>query len=45
MKELIIPSKLNEGDTVAFISISGGRAGDEVQDTCWVKEDSKGSLM
>ena len=29
MKELIIPSKLNEGDTVAFISISGGRAGDE----------------
>ena len=26
MKELIIPSKLNEGDTVAFISISGGRA-------------------
>ena len=73
MKELIIPSKLNEGDTVAFISISGGRAGDEdmlpryllgkrrferifnvkvvetphalIQDTCWVKEDSKGSLM
>ena len=29
MKKLIIPSKLNEGDTVAFISISGGRAGDE----------------
>lgn len=29
MKEMIIPSKLNEGDTVAFISISGGRAGDE----------------
>ena len=29
MKELIIPSKLNEGDTIAFISISGGRAGDE----------------
>ena len=28
MKELIIPSKLNEGDTVAFISISGGRASD-----------------
>ncbi|MBQ6660315.1 MAG: LD-carboxypeptidase [Lachnospiraceae bacterium] len=28
MKKLIIPSKLNEGDTVAFISISGGRAGD-----------------
>ena len=28
MKELIIPKKLNEGDTVAFISISGGRAGD-----------------
>lgn len=29
MKNLIIPSKLNRGDTVAFISISGGRAGDE----------------
>ena len=29
MKELIIPSKLNEGDTVAFILISGGSAGDE----------------
>ena len=29
MKNLIIPPKLNEGDTVAFISISGGRAGDE----------------
>jgi len=29
MKKLIIPSKLNEGDTIAFISISGGRAGDE----------------
>ena len=29
MKKLIVPSKLNEGDTVAFISISGGRAGDE----------------
>ena len=29
MKELIIPSKLNEGDKVAFISISGGRAGDK----------------
>lgn len=29
MKELIIPSKLNPGDKVAFISISGGRAGDE----------------
>ena len=29
MKKLIIPSKLNEGDTVAFLSISGGRAGDE----------------
>lgn len=28
MKELIIPKKLNKGDTVAFISISGGRAGD-----------------
>ena len=29
MKKLIVPPKLNEGDTVAFISISGGRAGDE----------------
>ena len=29
MKKLIIPSKLNEGDKVAFISISGGRAGDK----------------
>ena len=28
MKKLIIPEKLNEGDTVAFISVSGGRAGD-----------------
>ena len=29
MKKLIVPPKLNEGDTAAFISISGGRAGDE----------------
>ena len=29
MKDLIIPAKLNEGDKIAFISISGGRAGDE----------------
>ena len=29
MKKLIIPPKLNKGDKVAFISISGGRAGDE----------------
>lgn len=29
MKELIIPHKLDRGDTVAFISLSGGRAGDE----------------
>lgn len=29
MKQLIIPEKLNSGDKVAFISISGGRAGDE----------------
>ncbi len=29
MKKLIIPSKLSEGDKVAFLSISGGRAGDE----------------
>ncbi len=29
MKDLIIPSKLNEGDTIALISLSGGRAGDE----------------
>ena len=29
MKKLIIPSKLNEGDAVAFLSISSGRAGDE----------------
>lgn len=28
MRELIIPEKLKKGDTVAFISISGGRAGD-----------------
>lgn len=28
MKELIVPKKLRIGDTVAFISISGGRAGD-----------------
>ena len=28
MKELIVPKKLNAGDTVAFISLSGGRAGD-----------------
>lgn len=28
MKELIIPKKINCGDTVAFISLSGGRAGD-----------------
>ena len=28
MKELIVPKKLNIGDTVAFISLSGGRAGD-----------------
>jgi len=29
MNELIIPHKLNKGDTIALISISGGRAGDE----------------
>ncbi len=29
MKDLIIPSRLNEGDTIAFLSISSGRAGDE----------------
>lgn len=29
MKKLIVPKKLNSGDTVAFISLSGGRAGDE----------------
>lgn len=29
MKELIVPKKLTQGDTVAFISLSGGRAGDE----------------
>ena len=28
MKELIVPERLRPGDTVAFISISGGRAGD-----------------
>lgn len=28
MKELIIPKTLQKGDTIAFISISGGRAGD-----------------
>ncbi len=28
MKELIVPKKLKKGDTVAFISISGGRSGD-----------------
>ena len=28
MKELIVPKKIRKGDTVAFISISGGRAGD-----------------
>ncbi|MBP5605055.1 MAG: LD-carboxypeptidase [Ruminiclostridium sp.] len=29
MNKLIVPKKLNEGDTVALISISGGRAGDK----------------
>ena len=29
MKELIVPKKICKGDTVAFISLSGGRAGDE----------------
>ena len=29
MNSLIVPKKLNPGDTVAFISVSGGRAGDE----------------
>ena len=28
MKELIVPKKISKGDTVAFISLSGGRAGD-----------------
>ena len=28
MKDLIVPKKLKKGDTIAFISISGGRAGD-----------------
>lgn len=29
MRELIVPGKLQRGDTIALISISGGRAGDE----------------
>lgn len=29
LDNLIIPEKINKGDTVAFISLSGGRAGDE----------------
>lgn len=29
MKDLIVPRKIRKGDTVAFISLSGGRAGDE----------------
>ena len=29
MKELIVPEKIQAGDTVAFISLSGGRAGDQ----------------
>ena len=29
MKELIVPKTLKKGDTIAFISISGGRAGDD----------------
>lgn len=29
MKNLIVPRKIRKGDTVAFISLSGGRAGDE----------------
>ena len=33
MKQLIKPNKLNVGDTVATISISGGRAGDD--DLLW----------
>ena len=28
MKNLIVPKKIRKGDTVAFISLSGGRAGD-----------------
>ena len=28
MKDLIVPRKIRKGDTVAFISLSGGRAGD-----------------
>lgn len=28
MKEIIIPQRIHPGDTVAFISLSGGRAGD-----------------
>ncbi len=28
MRKLIVPEKLNEGDKIAFISLSGGRAGD-----------------
>ena len=29
LDELIVPHKLNRGDTIALISLSGGRAGDE----------------
>ena len=29
MEDLIVPNKLKKGDTIALISISGGRAGDE----------------
>ena len=28
MRELIVPKALKKGDTIALISISGGRAGD-----------------
>ena len=30
MNKLVVPKSLKRGDTIALISISGGRAGDEL---------------
>lgn len=43
MQQLIKPSKLNSGDTIATISISGGRAGDS--DLAWRYELGKKRLQ
>ena len=47
MKKLIIPSKLNEGDTIAFFQFQAAVPGMRIwsPDICWASGDSKKSFM